>query len=199
MFKRGSLNLSINAIVVLILAVTMLGLGLMFMQNMMGGAMDELDAVSGAVEEQMIERIRESNRRLEFSASNFDVQRAGSETFYYGVLNQLDVNTEFNLEFHCQSAMGDGADPADDISFDFIPSTVFLTQNEVDVQTLVINADPQAESTTYRCGVFIDAAEDSSDEITVGDEPQNAGTDRFNDLQRASGLYESRVFTVTVR
>ena len=202
MFKRGSLNLSINAIVVLILAVTMLGLGLMFMQNMMGGAMDELDSVSGAIEDQMIERIRSSNRRLEFSTHTFRVDRAGSETYYYGILNQLDVDTEFNIEFHCQSAMGD-SDPANDITFDFIPSTVYLSQNEIDVQTVIINADPQAENTNYRCGIFIDAAEDSSEELgdsdAVGTQPNNAGADRFNQLQRASGLYQTRTFEVSVQ
>ena len=36
MSKKGSLNLSINAIVVLILAITMLGLGLGFMKTMFG-------------------------------------------------------------------------------------------------------------------------------------------------------------------
>lgn len=36
--RKGSLNLSINAIVVLILAITMLGLGLGFIRNIFGGA-----------------------------------------------------------------------------------------------------------------------------------------------------------------
>ena len=41
MKKKGSLTLSINAIVVLILAITMLGLGLSFMRNIFGGATEE--------------------------------------------------------------------------------------------------------------------------------------------------------------
>ena len=44
MLKKGSLNLSINAIVVLILAVTLLSLGLAFITNTFGGATKELES-----------------------------------------------------------------------------------------------------------------------------------------------------------
>ncbi|MBI1970537.1 hypothetical protein HYS47_02220 [Candidatus Woesearchaeota archaeon] len=40
--KKASLNLSINAIVVLILAIVMLGLGLAFIRNVFGGATEKI-------------------------------------------------------------------------------------------------------------------------------------------------------------
>ena len=46
MRKKGSLNLSVNAIVILILAITMLGLGLGFVKGMFG-------KVSGQLEEKI--------------------------------------------------------------------------------------------------------------------------------------------------
>ncbi len=47
--RRGSLNLSVNAIVVLILAITMLGLGLTFVRNMFGSATGKLgDVITSA-------------------------------------------------------------------------------------------------------------------------------------------------------
>ena len=64
MKKKASLNLSINAIVVLILAITMLGLGLTFMRNIFGGAAKEFTKVSGEVEKQMIEQAANMNFSL---------------------------------------------------------------------------------------------------------------------------------------
>lgn len=55
--KRGSLSLSINAIVVLILAITMLGLGLAFMTTMFDratrGLADSFDQLSSETEKRM--------------------------------------------------------------------------------------------------------------------------------------------------
>jgi type II secretory pathway pseudopilin PulG len=60
--KLASLHLSINAIVILILAITMLGLGLGFMRNIFGKATEEFTRVGGTVQKQMIDQMRESNR-----------------------------------------------------------------------------------------------------------------------------------------
>ena len=52
--KKGALNLSINAIVILILAITMLGLGLAFMRNIFGSATKEFEEVSLIVKKSFI-------------------------------------------------------------------------------------------------------------------------------------------------
>lgn len=43
--KKASLELSVNAIVILIIAITMLGLGLAFIKMLFGGATDKLAAI----------------------------------------------------------------------------------------------------------------------------------------------------------
>ena len=55
--KKASLNLSVNAIVVLILAITMLGLGLGFMKNTFGGVTEQFEQVSGDLERQLIQEL----------------------------------------------------------------------------------------------------------------------------------------------
>ena len=47
MVKKGSLSLSINAIVVLILAITMLGLALTFIRTMFGKTAGQVEALAG--------------------------------------------------------------------------------------------------------------------------------------------------------
>ena len=49
--KKGDLNLSINAIVVLILAVTLLSLGLTFINKTFGGATGELQRSLSTISE----------------------------------------------------------------------------------------------------------------------------------------------------
>lgn len=48
MNKKGALELSINAIVILIIAITMLGLGLGFVRGMFGKASGQFDELTGA-------------------------------------------------------------------------------------------------------------------------------------------------------
>ena len=201
MFKKGSLSLSINAIVVLILAVTMLGLGLLFMQNMMGGAMDQLAGVSEEVENEMIRRIESSRERLEFRTFNFEIGRSRGQTYYYGVLNDLDIDTDFNLEFHCQTATSDNANPTD-VDFRFIGSTSFLRQGEIDVQSVEISAAAQAEQDVYRCAVFVDSAENPATVANGGDPlgtyRVNMGSERYEQLIRTPNLYVRKTFQVTI-
>jgi hypothetical protein len=175
MLKKGSLNLSINAIVVLILAVTMLGLGLMFMQNMMGQSMGQLSDVADSIKDQMIEKIRSSNEKLAFDTNDFEIKRSQEKEYYYGVLNQLDEQKSFNIEFACDQAMDTTADVTS-VKFDYITSTIPLEQNAVDVQKVIFKIDPQAKPTTYRC--YVDITE------------EGAGTD--------DSSYAQKYFFVTV-
>ena len=48
MDKKGALELSINAIVILIIAITMLGLGLGFVRGMFGKASGQFEELTGA-------------------------------------------------------------------------------------------------------------------------------------------------------
>ncbi|MFP4117413.1 MAG: hypothetical protein ACLFTR_00660 [Candidatus Woesearchaeota archaeon] len=202
MFKKGSLNLSINAIVVLILAVTMLGLGLMFMQNMMGGAMGELDEVSGTVEEQMIEQIRESEERLSFKTTNIDVDRASDTDNYYGVMNQLEEQGAFDIFFGCDQAMsGDGK--VSHITFEYIPVTTPIGTNSVDVQRVRVNADPQASTTSYRCAVFVEPQEEGDGDVAEARENYESAdddgkTEIVTELTTNPDVYEYKYFYVNV-
>ena len=65
--KKASLQLSINAIVVLILAITMLGLGLGFMRNLFSSGEKQFERASDAVEKEVLEQIKESGKNIEFN------------------------------------------------------------------------------------------------------------------------------------
>ena len=202
MFKKGSLSLSINAIVVLILAVTMLGLGLLFMQNMMGGAMGQLGDVADTVRDQMIEQIRSSGERLSFSANDFFIQRSGTQEFYYGILNQEQDQETFHLYFGCDTMMGE-TDPNlekinEFVTFDYFPMTTPLDRNAVDVQKVIVRVSPQATTTTYRCAVFVGtgASVVAGVDRTPGDAEENF--EDLTDKDNTADIYARRYFFVSV-
>ena len=85
--KNASLNLSINAIVILILAITMLGLGLGFMRNIFGSATEEFTKVSGTVQKQMVEQMKQTNRIVDIDRPKISIKKAGKDQVYLGFKN----------------------------------------------------------------------------------------------------------------
>ena len=105
--KKGSLNLSINAIVVLILAITMLGLGLSFMKNIFGGATEEFEKVGGTVEKQMIEQMKESANIIELSRPSIDIKKAGKDQIFIAMKNVQSESEQFKIITPDKSDLGD--------------------------------------------------------------------------------------------
>ena len=89
--KKASLNLSINAIVVLILAITMLGLGLGFIRSMFKGATSKL---AGAIESTSLKNPADSNtpltidRQISIKANTDERIEIG----YYNAYTQPNTN-----------------------------------------------------------------------------------------------------------
>src|SRR3989338_11650848 len=93
MNKKASLELSINAIVILILAITMLGLGLGFMRNIFGSATDQFRQVTGAVEKQMIDQMKEGNKIVDLSRPKLTIKKGKQEQIFIGFRNvKEDIN-----------------------------------------------------------------------------------------------------------
>ena len=65
--RKGSLQLSINAIVILILAITILGLGLGFIKKQFGALGAQFEEVSGEIKSEIITKIKQSGDLLVFN------------------------------------------------------------------------------------------------------------------------------------
>jgi hypothetical protein len=85
--KKGDLSLSINAIVILILAITMLGLGLAFMRNIFGSATKEFEEVGGTVKKQMIDQMKESSKIVDLSRPKVELKAGESTQVFIGFKN----------------------------------------------------------------------------------------------------------------
>jgi hypothetical protein len=92
--RKGSLNLSIQAIVIIVLAMTLLGLGLVFVRTQFVQLSDISTSVQTTVQEQILDQLRQSGDRLSLSQSlvfnkndrktiGIGVQNIGSQTLYF--------------------------------------------------------------------------------------------------------------------
>ena len=200
MVKKASLNLSINAIVVLILAVTMLGLGLMFMKNMFGKSIKQLEDVSNDIKDQTIQRVKESNQKVAFLKEDVEIKRSETKEMYFGVLNELSEAQSFLIRAGCYKVMSTNPDgtPGDPtgVKFECMDSTIPLEKNEVAVNKLVIKAEPNALQSTYQCYIFVDP---EITELTAPSTDPTSEGGSYCGSEGVKGSYYRKYFFVTVK
>jgi hypothetical protein len=118
--KKASLSLSINAIVVLILAITMLGLGLAFMRNIFGSATDEFIQMGGEVKKQMIEQMKESNKVVDLSNPRLDIKAGNKKQIFIAFKNEGSKGKNMTIRQIDASQLG----------ADFDLDNVYLNEND---------------------------------------------------------------------
>ena len=108
MEKRASLELSINAIVVLILAITILGLGLGFIRGQFGGMTKQFTGVSAEIDKELTDKIRTSGEILTFNKENIDAKTGVADTFYIGISNTAGTPRCFKVQVNCIKPLTEG-------------------------------------------------------------------------------------------
>ena len=106
--RKGSLQLSINAIVVLILAITLLGLGLNFVRTMFMESSKNFEVTNQKLRTQIKEQIEQNNDLLFLKRKDLEIKSGSPDTLYFGISN-TDQNRPrcFYPQFYCQNARGD--------------------------------------------------------------------------------------------
>ena len=104
--KKASLNLSINAIVILILAITMLGLGLAFMRNIFSTAGEQITAISANVEKQMIDQMKAGTKIIDINQPRLEMNKGQSDSVVLGFQNVGDKDMNFQINSIEASELG---------------------------------------------------------------------------------------------
>lgn len=152
--KKAGLEISINAIVILILAITVLGIGLAFIRGMFSQTIGQLGEVSKDIENDMINTIRDSDERLVLREENIKIKKSAEKTIYFGVRNEEEDEYIFKIKFGCDSTMDEDASLGD-ITFSVFEETKQLEKDEIMVLPAVIKVSPNAVATTYMCSALI--------------------------------------------
>ncbi|MBI2653071.1 hypothetical protein HYX00_06400 [Candidatus Woesearchaeota archaeon] len=97
--KRASLEISIQAIVIVVLAMTLLGLGLGFIKNMFRNIGDLSSATFDKIADQMQRDLVNSNQKLVFSQSKIYVERGKSILLGWGIKNEGNSKLYYWAQF----------------------------------------------------------------------------------------------------
>ena len=97
--KRASLEISIQAIVIVVLAMTLLGLGLGFIKGLFGNINKISEGTFSKVEEQLQNTIAAGNEKLVFSQSKIVIERGKSTLLGWGVKNENNYKMYYYTEF----------------------------------------------------------------------------------------------------
>jgi len=104
--KKGSLSLSINAIVVLIMAITMLGLGLAFMRNTFKSAASSMEGATAEIEKQTIDSLKSSGKKVGVSQASLELGPKEKKGVIVAVTNTLDSNSPYYVEYKILGCSG---------------------------------------------------------------------------------------------
>ena len=96
--KKGSLNLSTNAIVMLILAIVVLGLGLAFMRNIFGQATGDFTEIGGEVQKQIITQMKSSSKVVDLSGAVYKIKPGEKKMVYIGFKNTGNEPKKFIIK-----------------------------------------------------------------------------------------------------
>jgi len=153
--KKADLSLSINAIVLLILAITMLGLGLAFIRGQFGRVTGELGKISDSLSAERKAELERSLDRITLTSDELSIKRGTKTDTFYAVRNNLDSDEDFDVDtFACDDAIDAAADYVNDIVFQSL-ATRSLGAGSSIALPLIIQIDAGAVPTVYSCSLTI--------------------------------------------
>jgi len=161
--KKAGMQISINTIVILILAVTILGVGLKFINDMLKPAFEDIDQQREQRRNEFIEELKLSGERFTWDMNFDEMKKAEEKTVFFGVKNEMERTMAFGVNFGCTSAINEDAEPGDDVTFEYFDITDMVIEDDVAVDTVVIKVEPTAKSTIYRCKVIVGEDEEIHD------------------------------------
>jgi hypothetical protein len=192
--KKGSLELSVNAIVILILAITILGLGIGFIKTMFDKTTQQIKDINKDIASKMTQDLKESTDRIKLDQDNLEIQQGKTKEIYMGLRNELDTDITFAIDgggsidiqsnpgkwngdnsvITCYTAfdstgivIGKNSN-TNQIFFNAIKN-VFIKKGEINVGKIVANIKGKAPVGTYSCSIIIKDPSGGSSEYARAD------------------------------
>ena len=103
--KKGSLNLSIEAIVIVVIAFVVLGLGLGFVKGQFEQITDTSSSVQEQVSQQILDDLRRSNNKLSFPSNDLSYETSDEDVLAVGVKNTDDQEKYLTLRFQVKDGL----------------------------------------------------------------------------------------------
>lgn len=98
--KKASLEISIGAIVIIVLALTLLGLGLTFIRGLMSKISETSFTIQDQIKQQILDDLRTGNKKLSFPGQEITLESKGTKVIAIGVKNILDKTLNFEINVY---------------------------------------------------------------------------------------------------
>jgi len=162
--KRASLDLSIRTIVIIILAMTLLGLGLGFIRN----TFSDIGGLSGDVSEQIRQQIQDdlitNDKKLSFPKTEVKIDKGNSEILTVGIRNKEDDVLSYRIKFTSHS-VPDGTDLNEPITwFQYREDMQELSSSESDISKIRLSIPKNTKTGSYL--LSFDVVKINDDETT---------------------------------
>ncbi len=95
--KKGSLNLSIEAIVIVVIAFVVLGLGLGFVRNQFKSMQETTVSVQEQIKQQIMEDLKTGDKKLSFPQSEIKMNKNEAYVTAFGVKNMGDASADYTI------------------------------------------------------------------------------------------------------
>lgn len=141
MKKKGSLNLSIEAIVIIVIAFVVLGLGLGFVRNQFGSIQQTSSSVQEQIRQQILDDLRTGNKKLSFPATTLNIDKGSSQDIAIGVKNvKASGDLNFNIEVSVLQKQGAAADVdvSSQVEFFYLPGPFKLKVTDAEAYNIKI-------------------------------------------------------------
>lgn len=163
MKKKGSLALSTNAIVVLIIAITILGLALTFTRGIFGTLGENVAAVGKG---ELLDKPPNLDNPMTLSRTEVEVRIENKVKLKVAWFNKYSDEMEPELEVH-SCVIGDDSDTEDDFQFT-IPPPVEVDINKDVTFPITIEPKKTAKTGTYICTFMIDTTSQGGEKLYEG-------------------------------
>lgn len=97
--KKASLEISIQAIVIVVLAMTLLGLGLGFVRNMFKNIGSTTEDVTEQVRQKILDDLITGDKKISFPKTEIAVDKGGSTVLTVGIRNKKDTSLNYMIRF----------------------------------------------------------------------------------------------------
>ena len=105
--KKASLEISIQAIVIVVLAMTLLGLGLGFIREMFTDITKTSTKVSAQVRDSIVDQLITGDKKLSFPETKITANKGASELLTIGIRNKGNDPLDYKVRF-CAISEPDG-------------------------------------------------------------------------------------------
>ncbi len=98
--KRASLEISIQAIVIVVLAMTLLGLGLGFIRGMFKNIQGTTEDVTDTVKQRILDDLITGDKKVSFPKTEVVIDKGGAQILTIGIRNKKDQSLSYKIRFN---------------------------------------------------------------------------------------------------